>query len=136
VIEFTVHGIPAPQGSKTAWGTEANPNTRPWRAAVAAEAAAVRNGKGLLPRDVPLKVRATFYFPRPKHHYRTGSLSGVLKDQAPDFHMSKPDGDKLARAIGDSLTGVVFKDDSQIAVWRIEKRYGDTARVELEIGAA
>jgi hypothetical protein len=36
VIRLTVIGIPAPQGSKTPWGSEANPRTRPWRATVAA----------------------------------------------------------------------------------------------------
>lgn len=134
-VEITVYGIPAPQGSKAPYGGESNPRTKPWRAAVAAEAAQAMNGRPILP-PVPLKVRAEFIFPRPKSHYRTGKNAHVLKDTAPDFHTSKPDADKLARAIGDALTGIVFRDDSQVAVWRIEKRYGEPARVELEIASA
>lgn len=137
MIELVVYGIPAPQGSKTRtqWGMrDDNPNTKPWRAAVAAEAALVSHGLGLL--EGPLKVRAEFFFPRPKSHFGSGRNAEIPKPNAPDFHTSKPDGDKLARAIGDALTGIVFRDDSQVAVWRIVKRYGHPARVELEIGEA
>lgn len=134
MIVIVVHGIAAPQGSKTPWGSEANPNTRPWRAAVAAEAAVVMVGRSQL--QGPARVHARFYFPRPKSHYRTGKLAHVLKDTAPSWHTTKPDADKLQRAVGDSLTGIVFRDDSQIAVWRVEKRYGEPARCELEIEAA
>jgi Holliday junction resolvase RusA-like endonuclease len=142
VIELVVYGVPAPQGSKAPYGGESNPRTKPWRAAVAAEAAEMMEwhaSQASIYRHGfvgPVKVRATFFFPRPKSHYGTGKNATVLKDHAPVFHQSKPDGDKLARAIGDALTGIVFRDDSQIAVWRIEKRYGDTARCELEITSA
>ncbi len=134
VIPIVVYGIPAPQGSKAPYGGESNPRTKPWRAAVTAEAAAEMEGRA--PLDGPVKVRAEFYFPRPKSHYGTGKNAVHVKDAAPDFHSVKPDGDKLARAIGDALTGIVFRDDSQIAVWRIVKRYGEPARCELEIEVA
>lgn len=129
MIEFTVHGIPAPQGSKTAWGTEANPNTRPWRAAVASLAADVTAGRPLLEGALTLEV--IFTFPRPKSHYRTGKNAGVLKDDAPVFHATKPDTDKLLRAIGDSLTGIVCRDDSQFAQVRAVKIYGEPASARV-----
>lgn len=80
----------------------------------------------------PLELHVTFYFPRPKSHYRTGRLAGVLKDAAPDFHTAKPDADKLLRAIGDALTGLVCRDDSQFATVRADKLYGEP-RAEITV---
>lgn len=131
---FTIIGVPAPQGSKTPWGSEANPNTKPWRATVAAEAAFHRDqitGDSLAAG--PLKVTARFYFPRPKSHYRTGKRANELKDNAPTFCATKPDLDKLQRAIGDALTGVLIRDDNQIVHWVALKLYGAPARCELTI---
>lgn len=127
-IAFTVPGVPAPQGSKvrTRWGMrEDNPNTRPWRQAVAWEATAAMRAADMDALLGPLALEVVFYFPRPKSHYRTGRLAGVLKDSAPDFHTAKPDADKLLRAIGDALTGLVVRDDSHFAVVRAEKTYGE-----------
>ncbi len=121
-VSFVVHGIPAPQGSKTPWGTEANANTRPWRAAVAAEAAAAM--EGMPPFSGPLELVVVFTFPRPKSHYRHGSQSHLVKHTAPIIPATKPDLDKLLRAVGDSLTGIVCRDDAQIASIRATKLYG------------
>ena len=44
MIDFTIYGIPAPQGSKSPWGSEANPNTRPWRSAITYEAKQAHSG--------------------------------------------------------------------------------------------
>lgn len=131
MIELTVHGIPAPQGSKTPWGTEANPNTRPWRAAVAAEAAQAMNDRPLLAG--PLALEVFFVFPRPKSHYRSGRHAHDLKPTAPVYHSSKPDTDKLLRAIGDSLTGTVVRDDAQLAHVRATKVYGAHACARILI---
>lgn len=124
-ITFTVPGIPAPQGSKTRtkFGVrEDNPATRPWRAAVAWEATAAMQGQEQLAG--PLALEVIFYFPRPKSHFGSGSKATTLKDSAPDFHTAKPDADKLLRAIGDSLSGIVCRDDSLLAIVRAEKVYG------------
>jgi len=137
VIELTIIGTPAPQGSKvrTRWGVrEDNPNTKPWRATVAAEAALAHAGRALL--DVPVEVDAFFVFPRPKSHYRTGRNAHLLKDTAPAWCATKPDADKLARAVGDALSGVLLRDDNLIVEWRIRKVYGSPARCELKIAAA
>lgn len=130
-VSFTVHGIPAPQGSKTPWGSEANPNTRPWRAAVAASAAEAMTGRAILAG--PVYAKALFVFPRPKAHYRTGKHAHELRPDAPRWHEKTPDADKLQRAIGDALTGIVLRDDAQIARWVVAKEYGDPARCELTI---
>ena len=137
-VRLIVPGVPAPQGSlvRTKFGVrDANPATRPWRAAISAEAAAAMNGTRML--TGPVKVRAELQLPRSKSHYGTGRNAGVLKASAPLYCETKPDADKLARAIGDALTGIVFRDDSQIVMWEIVKRYGDPAGcvVSVEVAA-
>jgi Holliday junction resolvase RusA-like endonuclease len=125
-IEITIHGEPAPQGSKTRLRSggmrEANPNTAPWRSTVTA--AANKTMAGRPPLVGPLELRATFAFVRPASHYRSGRHAGELKPSAPAYRSSRPDLDKLVRAIGDALTGVVYRDDAQIAIVRAEKHYG------------
>jgi Holliday junction resolvase RusA-like endonuclease len=126
-VSFVVDGISAPQGSKTRtrWGMrEDNPNTAPWRNAVATAArAAMAGGHPLL--IGPLELSGRFYFPRPKSHYRTGRFANELKPNAPVFVQTKPDLDKLVRAIGDACKGIVYRDDSEIArLGAVEKLYG------------
>ena len=126
-IRFTVLGEPIPQGSKARnrFGggvREDNPRTKPWRQAVAAEAIEAMDGRDLL--TGPLEVHAVFYFNRAKGHFGTGKNAEILKASAPLFHEKKPDVDKLQRAIGDSLTGHVMRDDSQIVHWNVWKLYG------------
>jgi Holliday junction resolvase RusA-like endonuclease len=145
VIAFTVAGVPAPQGSKTRtkWGMrEDNAATRPWREAVAWAATEAMMGgdpagqSRILeqgpPMTGPLVLTATFYFPRPKAHYRTGKHAGELRPDAPFWHSVKPDGDKLVRAIGDALAGIVARDDAQFAQGRWQKLYG-SPRAEVTI---
>ena len=125
MVSFTVPGLPAPQGSKTRtkFGVrEDNPATRPWRNAVAWEAKAAMNGT--MPLAGPVRLDVVFYFPRPKSHFGSGRNAETLKPAAPTFHTAKPDVDKLCRAIGDSLTGIVLRDDSQIAQVFASKKYG------------
>lgn len=132
-IIFTVLGLPAPQGSKNRWGAEDNPRTKPWRDSVASSANALMNGDALL--TGPVYVEASFVFPRPKGHYRSGARAAELRPDAPAYKSSTPDGDKLARAVGDALSGIVFRDDAQVAVWSIRKVYGEPARAEISVRA-
>ena len=111
---------PAPQGSKNPWGGEANKNTKPWREAVASEAARVMSERGIAPLDGPVGLSIEFVFPRPKSHYRS---NGELKPLAPKYKDSKPDLDKLLRAVGDALTSVAVRDDARIATLATAKLY-------------
>lgn len=124
-VAFTVPGVPAPQGSKTRtkWGVrEDNPATRPWRSAVAWEATAAMQGRAAL--TGPLRLEVVFAFPRPRSHFGTGRNADRLKDTAPTFHSAKPDCDKLVRAIGDALSGIVCRDDAEFSVVEARKVYG------------
>ena len=52
-------------------------------------------------------------------------------------YLGKPDADNIAKIIMDALNGLAYKDDTQIDVLTVEKRYVATdeeqARVEVEI---
>jgi Holliday junction resolvase RusA-like endonuclease len=137
LISFTVHGIPAPQGSKvrTKWAMrEDNPRTAPWRAAVAAEAAHAVAGQE--PLTGPLELAALFFFPRPKSHYGTGRNADVLKGSASDYCATKPDADKLIRAAADAMTGIVYRDDSQLVRVSAQKLYGQPRAILVVRAAA
>lgn len=129
-LTFTVPGVPVPQGSKMPWGAEANPHVKSWRESVAAAAAEVMaNG----PVDGPVNVIVDFFFPRPKGHFGSGRNAERLKDSAPIWHSAKPDLDKLQRALGDAMTGVVVRDDSQVASWHVRKLYGSQPHASVRV---
>jgi Holliday junction resolvase RusA-like endonuclease len=129
VVEFTVRGLPAAQGSVKAFiagghahiATESNrPNTPlgAWRSAIRTEAQAAMGDR--LPFAGPVGVTIEFRMPRPKSHFRT---NGQLKPNAPRWHTGAPDGDKLLRAALDALTGIVYRDDKQGADLHATKPY-------------
>jgi Holliday junction resolvase RusA-like endonuclease len=73
------------------------------------------------PIEQPVRVKAVFYFPRPKSHYRT---NGNLKDTSPTWHTSRPDGDNCIKCILDALTTLQFwTDDALVAECEIIKKY-------------
>ena len=116
-IRFFVPGTPVPQGSMrhVGHGRVVHSNAAallPWRDSVRAAAAAAMGGRELWIGPVSMLLR--FEFPRPKSHLGTGRNAGALRAGAPWFHMQTPDIDKLQRAVLDALTGVVWRDDSQV----------------------
>src|SRR5258707_1026874 len=66
-----------------------------------------------------LAVAITFRMARPAGHWGTKGL----KPSAPRAPVTKPDIDKLARSTLDSLTGLVFDDDSRIVQLVLRKEY-------------
>ena len=76
-----------------------------------------------------LRVSFTFYRPRPKGHF---GAKGV-RPSAPRYPTTKPDVLKLARAVEDALTGVLWRDDAQIVAESIYKDYGEPARVVVTV---
>ena len=73
------------------------------------------------PWQGPLCVNLTFYFPRPKAHYRK---DGTLKPNTPKWHTSKPDRDNADKAVLDALTNLgIWGDDKQVCDGRIRKLY-------------
>lgn len=136
-LAFTVIGIAKPAGSKKAFVingkariTDAS-NNKSWRQEVSQAGANAMNGAPLLLGA--LEVGMTFIRPRPKGHYGTGRNAGVLRTSAPVWPTTKPDVLKLARLVEDALTGVVWRDDAQIAVEMLFKTYGEPERVEIHV---
>jgi crossover junction endodeoxyribonuclease RusA len=122
-MKFAVQGVePAPQGSKRHVGNgrmvESSKKVKPWRFAVGQ--AALETGHEMF--DGPVYVGITFLFARPKAHYNT---KGLIKPNAPFHKVSKPDIDKLCRSTLDGITGVLLKDDSQVACLMATKQYAN-----------
>jgi Holliday junction resolvase RusA-like endonuclease len=130
-VTFTVAGRPQQRGSKRAMKAksgkvlmiDAHKSSGPGMDAVAHRAAEAMNGRPLL--QGPLKLWALFTFKRPKAHYRKNGT--VLRDDAPCYHGSTPDADKLLRALGDAMTGVVYGDDRQLAKVEAIKTYTESS---------
>lgn len=140
-LSFTVFGEAIPQGSAKAFQprykdgspagriivTSDNPRLRGWRQLVAESASAALEGTGWHAGVGAITLTATFYLPRPK----------VLGTKTKP-HLTRPDVDKLARAVGDALTGVCWHDDSQVVDLRVQKVYagvGESPRAEISIAA-
>lgn len=123
MTDFTcfVRGVPTPQGSKTPGvrrdGTpflrDSNPTTLSgWRTAIQFVLQDKWEGP---PLEGPVTVDLSFWLLRPK---------SVSEKRRPYPHV-KPDIDKLARAALDSMTGVCFRDDSQVTELHATKSYDD-----------
>lgn len=152
VIEFSVAGSPVPQGSKQALisgrrekrGKDTwvrNPiasivdsaNRRKndkgaldrWRGWIAARATIVMRGRDII--DQAVELNCEFVLPRPPSHYT--DVSKRLrqgKTGAPEFP-TLPDLSKLVRAVEDSMTGIVYRDDGLIVQYGVmKKRYAAT----------
>lgn len=140
-VIFTVRGLPVAQGSARAFiagkraiiATDANRTTTPlgaWRTAIANEARAAMGDAPYL--SGPLRVTVLFALPRPRSHYLSVTRARpvpVLRDDAPYWHTTTPDVDKLVRALLDALTYVVFDDDKRVAQLRAGKCYDDRGLV-------
>lgn len=121
VVSFYAHGIPKPQGSKRAFvvkGRAVMAETggakhKDWRATVTAAALDVMGDRPLL--EGPLRVGLVFALPRPKSHPKTKRT----------WPTARPDSDKLARAVFDSMSHVVFRDDAQVVDVHVVKIWAE-----------
>lgn len=134
-LEFFVPGVPAPGGSKRGFYNKklgrvlmvpASEKTKPWMAQVSAFAMEARQkqAKAVL-IGLPILLWIEFTLPRPQAHFRTGQHQGELKPTAPRFSTSKPDLTKLVRSTEDACTGIIYQNDSQVAIQNVTKRYCD-----------
>ena len=134
-LAFTVYGDPVPQGSKRAFVVkqravvvDANSaGLKSWRSQVVSAAMeAVNDDPDLLPGDKKhpelgaVKVTLLFFLRQPKRPRSTVPIT-------------RPDLDKLIRAVFDGLTDAgVIRDDLQVTSLSAGKRYTtDTPRVQV-----
>ena len=131
VIHITIEGTARPQGSKRHVGkgimVESSKHVGLWRTWVRLKATQAMAGRPLIVG--PVQIAILFQFDRPKKH----STTKGLRENAPLYHTSKPDADKLLRAILDALTGVVFRDDSQVAYCLVRKHYWTAAQTVIDV---
>jgi Holliday junction resolvase RusA-like endonuclease len=155
VFRFEVLGEAKPQGSKSAFAvtrfdpvqgrrvpvmregrpvinqTDATKGTQSWRQDVA-EAAALsyRPRWGLEVVEGAVLVQLTFFRVRKASDFRK---DGTLRDGAKLYPDTWYDLDKLARAALDSMTGIVFSNDSRVYTLPLKKRYGPQAKLTVVV---
>ena len=128
-FSFFVPGEPITEGSTRAFASgqrvvvahDRGPELDAWRIKVAHAAEAAAPAAYWETRyDGPVEVWAEFRLPRPKSAPKSRKHA-----------QTKPDLDKLQRAIGDALAPYkrpgVLRDDSRIVAWSAVKRYADDA---------
>lgn len=148
IISFFVPGIAKPGGSKNAFAlknkktgalllnkktgrpiinvvdTSKNQN---WKADVKSFALTAMHAAGLRgPVIEALYMSVEFVMLRPKCHFGSGKNAKSLKTgakPAPLDHTQTPDRTKLLRSLEDAMTGVVWRDDTQIVAGPINKRW-------------
>jgi Holliday junction resolvase RusA-like endonuclease len=139
-LTVTVAGKPAPQGSKARGRNgglyDMSKGLEDWRRRVAVT---VRTHLPCpdWPAEAiagPAAVTVVFLLPRPASHYGTG---GQVRVTAPLHPATRPDVDKLARAVLDALAkSGAIKDDGQVVSLAAVKTYGAAgstgARIHLE----
>lgn len=115
-LQMFVPGRPAPQGSKRHVGNgilvESSKAVAPWRTTLAWHAAQLYHAPLL---DTPLAVQIEFVMPRPASCPKRTTPAAT----------KRPDIDKLARAVLDALSGVVWRDDSLIVDLHPTKRLAE-----------
>jgi crossover junction endodeoxyribonuclease RusA len=94
-----------------------------WRYDVKATASIQMAGRPMIVQPTGIMLVVDFVLPRPTSLPKTRATPPAVK---------KPDADKLLRAVCDSLTGVVYADDSQVIDIRGRKR---TAELGEQPGA-
>jgi Holliday junction resolvase RusA-like endonuclease len=136
MIQFRVDGLPQTKGSTKGFAipnkarpgkhrvviTNDNTKNKGWAALVSAEAQKHRP-KALITGPVDLTL--IFYLPIPKS----------LPKSKRTWHIKKPDLSKLTRSVEDALTGIVWRDDSQIMDSCQRKVYSDTPGVNIIVQA-
>jgi Holliday junction resolvase RusA-like endonuclease len=139
MIRFFVPGKPQPAGSKKGFAikrggqytgrvavVDDNDKSRDWKAQVAWTA---RQARGT-PMEGPIELTLQFFMQRPKGHY---NAKGLLKPSAPRYPTTKPDATKLLRAVEDAMTGIVWRDDAQIVIQHVSKKYAEPIGVQIDV---
>lgn len=133
-LSFVVDGVAQTKGSFRAPAagvvTDDNPRTKPWQARVASAARLAMGGGGMPPIEGPVVLTLRFYLPKPRTRRILDSTS-------------KPDLDKLVRAVKDGLTQAkLYHDDAQVVAVVAHKAFasgphdypGGQPRLEVIVG--
>lgn len=141
ILVLDVAGKPVTQGSKNVGRhggiyESSSEALTVWRGGIAGAARQeIRSRFGVfstLHEAGPVRVSITFLFARPAGHYRRGANAAELRPAAPAHPATRPDIDKLTRAVLDALkTGGAYHDDGQVTDLDVRKRYATGATLPL-----
>ncbi|AJX59848.1 RusA family crossover junction endodeoxyribonuclease [Burkholderia pseudomallei] len=104
------------------------PKTRAYEHQVATLARAAMRGR--LPFDGPIRVLIEIDVEIPKtwpKYRRADALAGRV------WPSVKPDIDNCAKAILDGMNGIAYRDDTQIVIALLSKRYASDAQVRIAV---
>ena len=80
---------------------------------------------------VAMAVKAFYGIPKSaSKKKRAAMLAGAARPT------KKPDADNVLKAVADSLNGIAYKDDAQIASASLDKYYGEAPRLEVTLAGA
>lgn len=136
-ITFTAPGTPRPKGSWKSIGKGRmipdNKRAKGWEETVAICARSQYTNSP--PTESPVVVDAIFRVPRPRSHYGTGKNADKVKLSAPAQPTGQRCGDidKLLRTVLDAMTGIVYKDDSQVVQVTATKRYAKQGSAVIKV---
>jgi len=88
---------------------------------------AIQQMNGMAPLDGPIQVQVEAFFTPPK------SLSKTKRNNMMGSYVTKkPDADNIAKLM-DSLNGIVFHDDSQVAQLLVTKKYAEQEKLVINV---
>ena len=134
MISFSIPGQPRgkqrPRIGKVAGDAVAftPQQTRTEEGAVRMFAAAAMAGRP--PLEGPLEFHVKAYMPIPVS-WSAKKQTAARKNSI--FPIGKPDADNCGKLVADGLNHIVWRDDSQIVRFVVEKFYSDTPRVDVII---
>jgi crossover junction endodeoxyribonuclease RusA len=138
-LSFTVFGVAQSKGNHSAYQgkgmkfpiiTETNRNVASWQQLVAEAASHALQQRPITDQRLlcaGVRVSVAFYLPRPKKFQKRDVFVP---------HCTKPDVDRLCRAVIDALTQVVFEDDRQVTelfAWKFYAEIGAPARIDVMV---
>lgn len=125
-----VYGPPAAMGNKRAWigrktgrAHVAERNSEKLRSFQNELRESMRECAPDSPVLGPVSIDLAMVMKRPKAHFGTGRNAGILRADAPKVCITKPDVDKVLRAVADCGTSIWWRDDSQVCAGSFTKRY-------------
>jgi Holliday junction resolvase RusA-like endonuclease len=127
VITFTVPGVPVAKARArvTHWGAYTPKSTVDAQRNIARAALVAMRGQDVFDEPVELSIIAVF--PEPARTLKARAAPNSA------FRPVKPDLDNLAKTVMDACIGVVWQDDSRIAVLHLAKIYGNEPELRIMV---
>lgn len=132
-MKLTLNIEPKPQSRPrfTRYGRAYDdPKMKAWRNSCQLLIANQYIGQSIL--EGTLRARLRFYIKTPQYLSKVKKYHQALIDEVIPVD-EKPDVDNYEKALYGSMSGIVFKDDGQIALHDVGKFYSLNPRIEIEI---